>query len=599
MRECSVGRQGLEGERAHRLAAAGVDEAAFFRAERAESLETLQTRLQEVPATVLRVLPQAAHNLPNEDPEAVVQEIIRVLAHALRNLLVPSGARRALKRSDGGPVPSLRSSMHDRPSNRQLTIVIACSLALATAPPLPAQERSPAVQQAIQQREAGEFDSAVRLLQPYVARTPQDVEAARLLAQTLYWLKRPDDARAAYDAALLRHPTDAALSLEFGRMLAETGDGKRARAITEPFSGDPIWGPSARALLGTIAYWNGDLTAARRLMRNALQADPALEETRKQLGEIAAATAPWIEAGGELRSDDQPLGRRNALLAAGVNATPNLSLTARALINQLASADSVSLGVQRLEAGFAHYAAIVRIETDATIGLLQRESEDANWTGRARAGLRLPRHLTIRAIAEREPYLYTVASLHTPVVTNTASALIALNSPRGWLGEAVVQRAWFPDDNAVSTFYGWLLAPVARSSGAVLQVGYGYAWQNADESRFVLADSTQPFPPGDPRFNGRRVYSPYFTPDNFEVHSALANVEKRTGRLTLRAAGSYGVRATDKAWTARGEMDFAATEDLTFRLNSEAMQAAFYHAITSRAGLTWRFASAARRRATR
>ncbi|MGK2963756.1 MAG: alpha/beta fold hydrolase [Gemmatimonadaceae bacterium] len=58
---------------------AGVDEAAFFRAERAESLETLRARLREVPATVLRVLPQSAHNVPNEDPEAVVQEILRVL----------------------------------------------------------------------------------------------------------------------------------------------------------------------------------------------------------------------------------------------------------------------------------------------------------------------------------------------------------------------------------------------------------------------------------------------------------------------------------------------------------------------------------------
>jgi hypothetical protein len=58
---------------------AGVDEAAFFRAERAASLETLQTRLHEVPSTALRVLPQSTHNVPSEDPEAVVQEILRVL----------------------------------------------------------------------------------------------------------------------------------------------------------------------------------------------------------------------------------------------------------------------------------------------------------------------------------------------------------------------------------------------------------------------------------------------------------------------------------------------------------------------------------------
>lgn len=58
---------------------AGVDEGAFFRAERLSAQETLQARLRDVPATVLRVLPQSAHSVPNDDPEAVVQEIMRVL----------------------------------------------------------------------------------------------------------------------------------------------------------------------------------------------------------------------------------------------------------------------------------------------------------------------------------------------------------------------------------------------------------------------------------------------------------------------------------------------------------------------------------------
>jgi pimeloyl-ACP methyl ester carboxylesterase len=57
---------------------AGIDEGAFFRAERAQAEASVQARLQGVPATVLRVLPQSTHTVPQDAPEIVVQEIMRV-----------------------------------------------------------------------------------------------------------------------------------------------------------------------------------------------------------------------------------------------------------------------------------------------------------------------------------------------------------------------------------------------------------------------------------------------------------------------------------------------------------------------------------------
>ncbi|MEX2182027.1 MAG: tetratricopeptide repeat protein [Gemmatimonadaceae bacterium] len=511
--------------------------------------------------------------------------------------------------------------MNNRSSLRRLTAAAAILLAPATAASLAAQDRSPVVQQAIEHRDAGQFDAAVRLLGPYVARTPDDVEAARVLAQSLYWLKRPDDARAVYEATLRRHPDAAALVLDFGRMLAETGDRKRARALAMPLAEDPTWGARARALLGTVAYWDGDFTKARRLLRSVVQADPSQEEARRQLGEIAAVTAPWILTGGELRADDQPLVRRDVRVAAGVHATPLLSLTARAGMRRVTSADSLSLDLRSVEAGVAHFAPALRLETDVVAGLRQRDGDAASWTGRGRAGLRLPRHLKVHAMMERDEYLHTVASLRTSVMTNTTTALVTLDAPHGWLGEAAVQHTAFPDDNAVRTVYAWVLVPLTRTGNARFQMGYGLSLQHADESRFVLADSTQPYPPGDPRFDASGVYAPYYTPAHLAAHSVLANWETRTGVVTLRAGGSYAVWATDdepvfttqpgdpvaqfgftpralKAWTVRGGMDIAASPDVTIVLGGEATQAAFYRVLTARAGLSWRFASAAARRAT-
>lgn len=498
---------------------------------------------------------------------------------------------------------------------------------LSAAPDAHGQTRSPTVEEAIRLRDAGQFDAVIALLEPYVQRTPEDREAPRILAQVLFWVRRWDASRRVYDAALQRHPEDAVLRLEYGRMLAETGEGRRARDVVQPLVRDATMRPYAEALLGTVAYWEGDLTTARRLLRSALQGDPAQEEARRQLGEIAAVGAPWISAAGDVRTDDQPLDRRDVHLAGGVALTPLLHLTARAGVGRIESADSLSLDVQAAEMAIAHYAPAVRLESEAAVGALQRADGVASeWTGRVRVGLRLPAHVTIRASAQREPYLYTAASVRAPVVATTATALVAVNSPRGWLGEMAVQRAAFPDGNAVRTSYAWLLAPLVQASGTRLQVGYGATRQDAEENRFVLADPDQPFLPGDPRFSLAGVYAPYFTPANLSIHSLLAALESRAGRATLRASGSYGVRATDEEpvlyppavsppgnpravergfvprsfspWTVRGGIDFTPSADFTLGLAGESWRTVFYGASTLRLTLTYRFASAAARRAT-
>ena len=499
---------------------------------------------------------------------------------------------------------------------------------MADAAAVAAQSRSPVVEQALRHRDAGEFDAAVRLLEPHVEQAPEDREAVRLLAQTLYWLHRRDDARRVYENALLRQVDDAALRLAYGRMLLETGDPRRAREVVEPLEHDPVTRPHADALLGTMAYWEGDFTTARRLLRSALEGDSAQEEARRQLGEIAAVGAPWFAMSGNTRTDNQRLTRLDIQVAGGVSLTPLLSLLARAGVGRFHSGDSVSLTIGSAEAGFSHYAPAARLETEASAGVLQRGASGGSaWTGRARVGFRFPRHVTLSVAVQREPYFYTIASIRTPVMTRTATALAVLSSPRGWLGEAAVQQTRYPDANTLRTTYAWLLAPLVRSGGARLQVGYGATVQDAAQSRFVLANTNQPNPPGNPLFVAEGKYDPYFTPANLAVHSLLAAMELRAGRATLRAGGSYGMRASDNApvfvapvimnpgnpnaverrfvsrsfspWTVRAGVDVAPSADLKLGFSGESVRTVFYTATTARAWLSYQFVSAAMRRATR
>lgn len=490
---------------------------------------------------------------------------------------------------------------------------------------LTAQARAPVVEQAIRHRDAGEFAEAVRLLDPHVNLTPDDREAVRILAQTLYWLHRRADARRVYEEALGRHADDATLRLQYARMLAETGDRRRATEVLEPLQEDPQFRPQADALLGAMAYWSGDFVGARRLLRRAM-VDTTQLEARRQLAEIAAVGAPWSAMTTDLRTDDQPLSRLDLQFAGGASIVPLLAITAKAGIGQVESEHSVTRRIVSAEAGFSHYAPTIRLESEGALGVLSRGTDDADWTGRLRASFRLPSHVKLGITWQKEPYFYTAGSLQTPVMTRTISGAVALATPRGWLGEMSIQRTRYPDANTLRTEYAWLMAPVARTPGSQLQLGYGVTLQDATENRFALVRPDQPWPPTDPRFVADGHYVPYHTPADLVVHSVLANYEVRAGRARLRAGGSYGVRATDRVpvfqapaipvpgdslaverafysrtftpWTARASVDFTMSQDLTVGLAGESTRSAFYTATTARAWLMYRFVGAAMRRAT-
>src|SRR5450830_1686682 len=140
------------------------------------------------------------------------------------------------------PMPQITRSRKSR--NTQTTVAllmynhiaailltsITCLVPAAAAAATQTRTQNP-VEEAQRLRAAGDFASAARLLTARVAKNPDDAEAARLLAQTLYWLKDVERASAVYEAALIRHPKDTALRLQYARMLVETRSALRAREL--------------------------------------------------------------------------------------------------------------------------------------------------------------------------------------------------------------------------------------------------------------------------------------------------------------------------------------------------------------------------------
>lgn len=506
----------------------------------------------------------------------------------------------------------------------------ALLLTASSAAGLPAQEAGPVprsenpVREAIRLRNRGELAHAVQLLEARVAREPGDGEAIRLLAQTLYWMGQRDTARATYETALARHPEDTDLRLEYGRMLIETRIDRRAREVLEPAAAVPSAAARAETLLGTSAYWSGDYTRAVRHFRRALDADSSAQEARRQWREIAAVTAPWIRFGSSGRHDDQPLDRIGPELEAGTFLSPLWSLRANGEAAWYHAGPEPGRSVLAGAATLRGYIPSLRLDAEAAAGVVRRSftTTSADWTGALRLRARLGGHAFLAVRGERKPYFFTRASLSSTVMIDEAAVLLALDDPKGWMGEGSYVRQRYSDRNTLQSGYAWLLAPIVRTSGVLVQAGYAFSAQHAQESRFVLADSTQAVPPGHPLFDLAGRYSPYYTPDHLAAHTALAAVEFRWSAGRFRLDASRALHARDDApvfevtgappvvvltasrrafspWQVRGALDHGVASGLTLSLNGEHTRTVFYSTTGGSLSFLYRFSTAAMRKVER
>jgi tetratricopeptide (TPR) repeat protein len=484
----------------------------------------------------------------------------------------------------------------------------ATSQATATAP----------LDNARRLRDRGDLAAAAALLAPWVDTHPDDIEAVRTLAQLRYWQHDVDAARTLYRRTLERHPEAAALRFDYAQLLLDTRADRELRDVLAPVRANPPTRGRAAALLGTDAYWRGDLTTARRELRIALMADPSRTDVQRDLDAIRLLTSPWVHVSYAYRHDTQPLDQFVMATEAGWFVTPLTQLSLGVSNGRPHSGDSISISQSRAEARLQQHIPAAHLDLVAAAGALQRSAGDVQtWTGAAAATVHLPRHVALRVAAEREPYLYTLASLGTLVMTRTARATLTWNSPRGWLAEATAERQAFDDDNAVRTAYAWLLAPLVHHDNTTLQVGASAVVQDADASRWTLARPVQAVPASSAAFRLDGLYAPYFTPLNLSTQSVLmAGRVRLSPTVTVRADGAYGVHATDDApvivrttgntgagqlstvtyrrsyhpFSARAAFDIAAGSSLTLTASADVQRTVLYTTSGMRLEARYRFA---------
>ena len=365
-----------------------------------------------------------------------------------------------------------------------------------------------------------------------------------LLSFFLISFSSPDPAR-----SRSKEPDSAGGLKVRAERLQEEGDlGGASRALRRYLEARPE-DYGAVVHLADLLSWQGYLAAARTRYEEARRLNPGSARAEERLNWINNLSAPWIRAGFSYRKDNQPLRRKEYPAELGWPLTPQRSLSLQ-FNPQVFTFHGSKERVLTLAAVFKDYWPALRLGVEASSGYLDRSfAEKIRWIGSLDLTWHGPAHFSLRGFARREPYLDTVFSLSTPVMTESYSGLVTWEPPSGWNGQGGYIRQRYPnDDNAISTAYGWLLAPLVHNRRYTARLGYAFGYQDADENRYIPHNINEPFLQDDLTYSYRGDYNPYYTPHNYSSHSAAAVFTVQPAeKLFFSLNSSYGFQATEDA----------------------------------------------------
>ncbi|MDB5222104.1 MAG: hypothetical protein JWN83_771 [Chitinophagaceae bacterium] len=369
------------------------------------------------------------------------------------------------------------------------------------------------------------FTEADRLLTQYNLGH-NDINALRLHAQVLYWMKDFNRASEVYEKTLVSFPDQHVVKLDYGRMLFETGKLSHAQLLLEDYRTYDSANAEVNILLARLYYWNGHIQKAKERVADVLKPYPDNPTALGILAEINTLTAPYIRLRGIYISDDQPLKSTDVEVEAGwyrswlFNPGLHINYNHFTLPDSLFNSLWIQLG-NKISFGNSGFS------ISATGGIFKHHANDNNaiLTGNLLLAQKISNSIVLEVFTAKKPYQYSSTSVRSPVIQNFSGVAVNLNKANKWLGRGAYQAEKFEDDNKIQTIYLWLLAPIINKKNFSLKAGYAFNHSNADRNTFTSVKSLnsviQTTAAGG---SVEGYYNPYFTPNNQTIHSLLASV---------------------------------------------------------------------------
>lgn len=422
-----------------------------------------------------------------------------------------------------------------------------------------------------------------------------DINAFRLHAQVLYWMKNFTRSAEVYERMLVSFPGLQVVKLDYGRMLFDKGKLIHAQEMLEDYKLYDSANAEVNILLARLYYWSGHIKMAKERLQDVLKPYPDNQTALNILNEINKATAPYIKSGGIYSSDDQPLRSFGVDLEGGWY--KSWLLNPRLLINHnhftLPDSTFNSMWIQLgNKISFGHSG----FSINATGGIFKHQANNTSEvTGNIMLTQKISNAVSLEAFLAKRPYQYSSTSVRIPVMQAFSGGAINLNIANKWLGRAAYQIEKFEDANKVQTIYLWLLVPIINKNNFSLKGGYAFNHSNADKNTFA---SVKPLSTViQTTANGGDVegyYNPYFTPNNQTIHSLLGSIGiMLSDKVNFSSRLNIGVSASadnpglvlnnnqntysiNKSYTKRSYTPIDFQNELLIHLSSNVMISAVY-----------------------
>ena len=364
------------------------------------------------------------------------------------------------------------------------------------------------------------FKEAVYLLQQYEVKHPNEVNAVRLHAQILYWMREFDSALLLLNESLNKE-YNLNVQLDYGRMLFELNRLDASKKVMEDYLVKQKDDVEALNTLGTIEYWQGEPTKAIAYFDKVLKQYPNNDWALKYLKEIKEIKKPFIKLSGGYSNDTQPLSLSNLNVETGWYQSKYLA--PKLILNGASfDANNTQRSFYSLQLENKFSLAASKLEIVIGGGLYKSPVVDTKgYTAIIEVKQKLSSNLVLTAHAKREPYFYTLSSLQKEVTYNQYGLALVFYKPNSWQGWVGYSNQQFMDQNNLPTYGAWFLFPSFNFDNFKLALGYSFAYSTADIDNFKVATPTSG---AGSNGNIAGVYDPYFTPKNQTENAALLSL---------------------------------------------------------------------------
>ena len=388
-----------------------------------------------------------------------------------------------------------------------------------------------------------EFKLAENLLETNYIDNSSDLEYVWLYAYTAHKNKHEKLAKHLYKKAISIVPDNMDLKLEYARALYESGNLREIQPLINVLKKSAIDQSEVLLLEAKTNYWKGMFGKANESLKEFNSIYPESNLTNELAKSIDDTRSPNLRMYVSYFTDNQPLQAVSEQIEFGQYRSWLLYPTLKVKnFNFSSSSQVVAVSVSNL---FQFVGIGLSSKLEGGVYYNQNINK-TNFIGAVSLTKSFFKKINLEVGLNRNPYIATRVSTTYDLLQNNAYATIESGIIKPIFLHVGYNFQFFDDQNNIQTFGIWGLSKPIFKTLFKLQLGYGFSYSDSKTilyvpSKPIVANTTD----GYSIVEGE--YSPYFTPDDLLINSAIIVMGiKVAKKIEITVKGNYGFYAQAK-----------------------------------------------------